>query len=125
MVRRVVICGRGDRGLVCLADRRRGGREGGLDELARDRRRHRGLRGGDRVRWVQDLVLRGQQELLHQRRDGRVRAARAWVVVVVGGGGDVGCRGGDEDAAAVASALVVNDGFAAHCRERRDGGVAD
>ena len=109
MVRRMVIDGRG-RGLVCLADRRRGGRLGRAEVFTcrRGRRRHRDhrcLMTDD----VQNLLLRGQQELLHQgRRGGRVVRMRAGVVV-----GDVG-RGGDEDAAAVAGALVVNDGFAAH-----------
>ena len=87
----VVIGGRGC-GLVRLADRRREGRLG--------RRRHRGSRG-----LMQNLLLRGQQELLHQ---GRRRVVRVRVGIVC-------CRrGGDEDAAAVAGALVVNDGFAAH-----------
>ena len=101
----VVLGGRGC-GLVRLADRRGGGRLGSADVVACRRRRHRGHRRGC---LMQDLLLlRGQQELLHQ--GGRVVRMR----VVVDGVGDVRCRGGDEDAAAVPGALVVNDGFAAH-----------
>ena len=59
MVRRVVICGRGDRGLVCLADRRRGGRGGASGVGAElDRRRCRGLQSG----WVQSAFTSQRKE---------------------------------------------------------------